>query len=108
MLFIDSSHVAKVGSDVAHLFLRVLPRPAHGVLVHVHDICYPFSYPLDWLKQGRAFNESLLLRAFLIGNSQFEVVAFNSYAKRELSYLFAERLPEIKQGGSSIWLRKVS
>jgi hypothetical protein len=45
MLFIDSSHVARVGSDVNYLAFEVLPRLAAGVLVHVHDVFYPFEYP---------------------------------------------------------------
>src|SRR5450432_2380824 len=38
ILFIDSSHVAKTGSDVNFLFFEVLPRLAAGVRVHIHDI----------------------------------------------------------------------
>ena len=38
VLVIDSTHVVKAGSDVNHLFFRVLPRLAPGVWVHVHDI----------------------------------------------------------------------
>lgn len=58
ILFIDSSHVAKIGSDVSFLFLRVLPRIKAGVIVHVHDIFYPYSYPMAWLKQGRCLNRA--------------------------------------------------
>lgn len=38
ILFIDSSHVSKIGSDVNHLIFNVLPRLQPGVLIHVHDI----------------------------------------------------------------------
>ena len=68
ILFIDSSHVVKAGSDVAHLILRVLPRLQSGVIVHVHDIMYPYTYPIAWIREGTAWNESLFLRAFLINN----------------------------------------
>ena len=37
VLFIDSTHVAKAGSDVRWLYLHVLPRLASGVVVHIHD-----------------------------------------------------------------------
>src|SRR5690606_1833553 len=67
ILFIDSSHVAKVGSDVVFLLLRVLPRLRPGVLIHFHDIFYPWSYPMRWIRQGCAWNESLFLRALLVG-----------------------------------------
>src|SRR5262245_48406157 len=61
--FIDSSHVSKFGSYLNFLFSSVPPRLRRGVLVHIHDVCYPFDYPLAWLKQGRAWNEIYLLRA---------------------------------------------
>ena len=65
ILFIDSSHVAKIGSDVNHLVFTVLPALQSGVLVHFHDIFFPFEYPQAWLAEGRAWNEAYLLRAFL-------------------------------------------
>lgn len=79
ILFIDSSHVAKVGSDVNHLVFSVLPRLAPGVLVHFHDVPYPFEYPEDWIHYGFAWNEAYLLRALLQFNSAFRIVLWNSY-----------------------------
>jgi predicted O-methyltransferase YrrM len=109
VLFIDSSHVAKVGSDVSVLYLRVLPRLKPGVIVHVHDVFYPDSYPSPWLKDGWAWNESLFLRAVLIGNPQFQVLAFNSYAARVFPELFMEKMPSfVRSAGGSMWLRKVA
>ena len=64
VLFVDSTHVAKIGSDVNHLVFDVFPRLPPGVLVHVHDIAYPFEYPQEWVEEGRAWNEAYLLRAF--------------------------------------------
>ena len=61
ILFIDSSHVLKFGSDVESLFLKVIPLLNKGVIVHIHDVFFPFEYPVEWLKQGRAWNESILL-----------------------------------------------
>ena len=109
LLFIDSSHVAKVGSDVTFIFLRILPRLKPGVIVHFHDIFYPCSYPLKWIREGRAWNESVILRAFLMGNPQFQIVAFNSYAGSSFPELFRERFPAfLKDTGGSIWIRKVA
>ena len=108
ILFIDSSHVAKVGSDVTHLLLRVLPHLNPGVLVHFHDIFYPFSYPVAWLREGRAWNESLFLRAFLTGNAHIEVLAFNSFAGSAFPTLFRDRLPQLLSNtGGSLRLRRV-
>jgi len=52
-LFIDSSHVAKTGSDVNFLFFDVLPRLKAGVFVHVHDIFLPMEYPRDWVIEAK-------------------------------------------------------
>ena len=38
ILFIDSSHVLKIGSDVQYEYLEILPRLNKGVIVHIHDI----------------------------------------------------------------------
>ena len=109
ILFIDSSHVAKIGSDVTLILLQILPRLKRGVLVHFHDIFYPFSYPLNWIREGRAWNESIFLRAFLSGNVNFETVAFNSFAGHSFPELFHDRLGDfLKDTGGSIWLRKVA
>lgn len=107
ILFLDSSHVAKIGSDVTFILLRVLPRLQPGVLVHFHDIFYPFSYPIEWTREGRAWNESMFLRAFLIGNSDFEILAFNSYAGFAFPEVFRGRLDRfLQEPGGSCWLRK--
>ncbi|MGI8477580.1 MAG: class I SAM-dependent methyltransferase [Thermomicrobiales bacterium] len=45
LLFIDSSHAVKIGSDVNRLFLEVIPRLKPGVFVHIHDISLPYLYP---------------------------------------------------------------
>jgi predicted O-methyltransferase YrrM len=58
ILFIDSSHVVKAGSDVAHILSNILPRLKPGVIVQFHDIMWPFEYPKMWFKYGRAYNEA--------------------------------------------------
>jgi len=110
LLFIDSSHVAKIGSDVAFLFFRVLPRLKPGVIVHFHDIFYPFSYPYAWIHEGRAWNESLFLRAFLLGSRQFQIMAFNSFAAHTFPDLFRSRYPMFLNNppGGSLWIKKIA
>ena len=76
ILFIDSSHVLKLGSDVSLLFLEVLPRLRPGVVVHIHDIATSFEYPLEWYEEGRAWNEAPALRAFLAFNQAYEIPLF--------------------------------
>jgi predicted O-methyltransferase YrrM len=77
VLFIDSSHVAKVGSDVLHLYFEVLPRLKPGVVVHIHDIFWPFEYPKEWIYAGRAWNEAYLARAVVSGGG-FDVLLFST------------------------------
>jgi len=75
ILFIDSSHVVKIGGDVTYEYLEILPRLNRGVLVHVHDIFLPAEYPRDWVLREHLFwNEQYLLRAFLTFNKRIEVL----------------------------------
>jgi cephalosporin hydroxylase len=80
ILFIDSSHTVKFGSDVCYEFLDVLPILRPGVWVHVHDIFFPHDYPAEWiLKRRLALNEQYLLEAFLSFNSEFQVALANHW-----------------------------
>ena len=80
ILFIDSSHTVKFGSDVCYEFLEVLPALRPGVWVHVHDIFFPHDYPAEWLLKRRlALNEQYLLEAFLSFNREFKVALANHW-----------------------------
>jgi predicted O-methyltransferase YrrM len=107
ILFIDSTHVARTGSDVNHLFFEVLPRLAPGVFVHIHDIFFPFEYPSEWVYQGRAWNEAYLLHAFLQFSDRFSIIAWNSYLERFHRDEMLRLMPLCaKHRGQSIWLQK--
>ncbi|HTP30314.1 MAG TPA: class I SAM-dependent methyltransferase [Anaeromyxobacteraceae bacterium] len=107
ILFIDSTHVSKIGSDVNYLFFDVLPSLAAGVHVHVHDIFYPFEYPADWIFEGRAWTEAYLLRSFLTFNDAFEITFFNTFMERFHEAYFRDHMPLcLKNTGGSIWLRR--
>lgn len=107
LLVIDSTHVLKTGSDVDRIFGEILPRLQPGVLIHFHDIFYPFEYPIEWVRKGRAWNEVYALRAFLQYNEQFRIVLFNTYLEQLMPDYFAEKMPLcLKNTGGSIWLRK--
>lgn len=80
ILFIDSSHVVKAGSDVNYLILDVLPRVRPGVVVHLHDVFLPQHYPRSWLIDQLWFwSEQYLLQAFLAFNNAFEVLLSTAY-----------------------------
>jgi len=74
ILFIDSSHVLRMGGDVQYEYLEILPRLKPGVLIHVHDISLPKPYPRVYFEGGMYWNEQYLLQAFLVFNSRFEVI----------------------------------
>ena len=108
ILFIDSTHVSKVNSDVNCIFFDILPRLATGVHIHFHDIFYPFEYPKEWLLEGRAWNEAYMLRAFLQYNKSFEVVLMNTYMEHFHESFFKENMPLcLNNRGGSIWIRKI-
>ena len=111
ILFIDSSHVLKIGSDVQFEYLEILPRLHTGVVVHLHDIFLPAEYPKEWVLEKYIFwTEQYLLQAFLTFNDSFKVLWAGSYMhlkhpdKLEASfssYKREERWP------GSFWIRKI-
>lgn len=107
ILFIDSSHVSKYGSDVNYLIFEVLPVLKPGVLVHIHDIFYPFEYPRQWLKEGRAWNEAYVVHAFLQNNSEWEILLFADLAGRKFRSFLEQNMPLCLQNtGGALWIRK--
>jgi hypothetical protein len=108
ILFIDSSHVCRIGGDVNFLFLEVLPRLRPGVVVHVHDIYLPFEYRREWITQSHLFwTEQYLLQAFLAFNSAFEVLFANTYMAHRHGMLMAKVFPSSPWvGGGSFWMRR--
>lgn len=108
VLFIDSSHVSKHQSDVNFLFFEVLPSLKKGVVIHIHDIFYPFDYPKAWIERGRAWNEGYLLKAFLQYNHHFQIELFNDYIINHKKEWFKKKMPLcLDNSGGSIWLKKI-
>lgn len=119
VLFIDSSHALKIDSDVAFLFLEVLPRLKPGVLVHIHDVHFPYNgpYPADtWLFGERwpvYWNEAMVVQIFLAHNHAYRVLLSTPMIRHEnehvLGELFADYVPVARDANppSSLWLRRV-
>lgn len=107
VLFVDLSHVAKVGSDTTHVYLEILPTLAPGVVVHFHDIFWPFEYDRSWVDEGRAWTEAYLLRALLCENPSWELLLWNDWLACRHRDVIVERLPRMLENtGGSIWLRR--
>ena len=108
ILFVDSTHVSKVDSDVNHIFFEILPSLSNEVYIHFHDIFYPFEYPKEWIYAGRAWNENYILRAFLQYNSAFKIIFYNTFLEHYYEQQFISEMPLcMKNKGGSIWLKKI-
>ena len=110
LLFIDSSHVVKIGSDVNYEILEIIPRLKKGCLIHFHDILMPGEYWNDWVLERHLFwTEQYLLWAFLSFNETFKVVWGSRYMhltnRKEIEAVF----PFFRPGEhriTSFWIRR--
>jgi methyltransferase family protein len=109
ILFVDSSHVVKLHSEVNFLVLEVLPALAEGVLVHFHDIFLPYEYPRRFAAAGMFLSEQYLLQAFLIENPHWEVfLATHALWREEFDALRAAVSDAARAPfpPSSFWMRR--
>jgi predicted O-methyltransferase YrrM len=107
ILFIDSSHVVKFGSDLEYILREVLPLLARGVFIHFHDIFYPFEYPEAVIRLGHFWNECYLLRAFLANNNAYRIELFSDYIARfHPRELEAVSKLCLKNSGANLWISK--
>lgn len=105
ILFIDSTHTVKTGSDCLHIYLRILPLIEKSIIVHAHDIYLPFGMPKDWLLTHHIFwTEQYLLLALLIDNPRTKLLFSSTYNKVFISEILKEFMHNRYQpGGGSIW-----
>jgi predicted O-methyltransferase YrrM len=107
ILFVDSSHVSKYNSDVNRIFFEILPNLRSGVLVHFHDIFFPFEYPKAWLEKGIYWTEAYMLRAFLQYNEEFQVIFWSSLVEDNpfMNVYVKEHMPLFaKNFGANFWM----
>jgi predicted O-methyltransferase YrrM len=114
VLFVDTSHAVKMGSEVNYLVLEVLPSLRPGVVVHFHDVFLPYEYPREWFERGTYLSEQYLLQAYLSENPAWEIVfaahaTYRADRKRLASLLPALDDPPAGKGGpSAFWIRRLS
>ena len=109
ILFIDSSHVSKIGSDVNHEMFEILPRIKPGGLIHWHDIVIPTNYWRDWTESGTQFwNENYLVHAFLMFNSEYRVVWAARWFKLKHFDKILKHMSYVKQTDrlTSFWIER--
>jgi predicted O-methyltransferase YrrM len=93
LLFIDSSHTVKTGSDVNYLFLEILPRLKPGVLVHVHDVYFPYDYSPLTLRTLWHWSETSLLRAHMTHNPKIRTLFCMSLMHHDYADAMKEIFP---------------
>ena len=110
ILFIDSSHVGKTGSDLLYLFFEILPVLEQGVYIHFHDLFNNFEY-MPWhfkTYKGFAWNEAYFLRAFLMYNPKFQVELYSQYLEIKFRNKVQSLVPSYPFGtGAQLWIRKI-
>lgn len=108
VLFVDSSHVYRTGSDVEHQFMHIYPNLQSEVFVHVHDIFLPFEYPYEWNARNQWFwNEQYVLEAFLQFNTKYRVLLGAYMLDKNFPDLFARSLPADPEEPKSFWMKTV-
>lgn len=112
ILFIDSSHVLKLGSDVQTIYLDILPSLKKGVLIHIHDIFLPADYPKEVIiNRFRFWTEQYLLQAFLAFNKSYKVLWASSYMHLNYPNLLEKAFPSYSRESrwpGSFWVQKVT
>jgi hypothetical protein len=110
LLFVDTTHTVKLGSDVNRIILGALPLMAPGVVVHFHDIMLPYEYPEYLMADyGLYWAEQYLLQAFLACNLGFEILcAVHTLNREHPERMVAAGAAAPGQNGSSFWLRRVA
>ncbi|MFK8060755.1 MAG: class I SAM-dependent methyltransferase [Polaribacter sp.] len=106
ILLIDSTHVAKTGSDVNFIIFNILPCLKKGVIIHFHDIFFPFEYPKEWVLNGYNWNEDYFIKAFLMYNKQFEIKLFADFLHKNHSAVFKNMPLCYKNSGGNLWIQK--
>ena len=109
VLFVDTSHTVKLGGEVVHLFLEVLPRLAPGVVVHVHDIALPYEYDRRYVVDLQMpWAEQYLLQALLCGSLDWEVLFGAQAVARKHPARLRAIVPSLRDRHypSSFWMRR--
>lgn len=107
ILFIDSTHTIKTGSDCLHIYLRLLPYIKRNIYVHVHDVFLPFGLPKEWLLDHQIYwTEQYLLLAFLLDNPKASFLFGSTYHKWANKDLLEDFMHGRAQaGGGSFWFK---
>lgn len=106
ILFIDSTHVLKTGSDVHYELFFILPVLKPGVVIHIHDCRYPFEYPDRHIfKRNRSWNEAYAIRALLAYSTRFRPLFSGSFYAAQREDVVSRTFPKfLRNSGSALWI----
>ena len=101
ILFIDSSHT----DDEVRGHLRVLERLPTGILVHYHDIDYP------WKRQDLDWKEDRVVAEFLESHDNWRVIVSGSVLSRDYLPRLRETIPSYRycpyRRYNALWMTRV-
>jgi hypothetical protein len=112
IFFVDGSHRTLMNSDATVALLEILPRLNPGVLVHIHDILWPWDYPDVWSR--REYSEQYAVAALLLARGTLVEVDLANHFITQDTELHAildplwQRLGAagVETNGLSLWLRR--
>lgn len=105
ILFVDSTHTVRYGSDVLNIYLDLVPRIPVRVHIHAHDIYLPRAFPKHMMLEHQVYwGEQYLLYAYLLGNDRARVRFGSRYhLERNPGQLAAFMRGRFQPGGASLW-----
>ena len=108
VLFVDTTHTVKIGSEVNRIVLDVLPRLRPGVVVHFHDIFLPWEYHRHWIEGDWKWNEQYLVQAFLAMNPSCEVLVSCMALARDHHEELGRLVPTLRPASAptAFWIRR--
>ena len=111
-LFIDSSHVSKIGSDVNYALLEIIPTLKNKSIIHWHDIYFPLNYPkliIENKTRSTFWNESYLVHSFLLFKDHFKILYSGKYLQLNCFNFLKEKFPYLSKQHSltSFYIQKI-
>ena len=111
LLFLDSSHMCKINSDVNCEILELIPTLKVGSIVHWHDILIPNNYWKEWVQGANlSWNESYMVHAFMLFNDSFKIIWAAHYMQANHPDKISGEFPFFnnkKHKLSSFWIKRV-
>lgn len=93
LLFVDSSHVVKIGGDIEYIYTQIIPSLGKDSFIHIHDIFSPEVFPEKWRYDSmRLWAEQVLVDSLVASNALQHLFSLSSLSLKykELNNLTSE------------------